>query len=82
MKAELLTIGSELLAGVTVNTNAAYMAKALSALGISVDRQVAVPDKRSDIAAALRESLSRSDFIVTSGGLGPTLDDITIEVMA
>ena len=82
MHAELLTIGSELTSGATVNTNAAYLARRLAEVGISCQRQVAVSDERSALREALREALGRCDVLVTTGGLGPTFDDITMEVIA
>ena len=82
MRAELLTIGSELLSGVTVNTNAAYLARRLTEMGMSCRRQVAVGDERIALREALREALGRCDVLVVTGGLGPTFDDITMEVIA
>lgn len=82
MRAELLTIGSELLSGATVNTNAAYLAQALARIGIRLSRQTAVPDAAGPMEAALREALERSELVLTTGGLGPTFDDVTVEAIA
>ena len=82
MRAELLTIGAELMSGSTVNTNAAELARRLSDIGISCQRHVTVGDDRQSLIAMLRESLSRCDLLVITGGLGPTFDDVTMEVLA
>lgn len=82
MKATLLTIGNELLAGRTVDTNFTYMARALGAAGVRVCRHVTVGDDRRAILAAVRSALLDSDLVVASGGLGPTSDDVTREAMA
>ena len=80
--AELVTIGTELLTGSTVNTNAAYLGRELTRLGFKVEHQVACPDEPYAIQSALREALSRSKVIFVSGGLGPTPDDVTRECIA
>jgi len=82
MQVELLTIGAELLNGATVNTNAAYLARRLAEVGLSCQRQVAVSDERAPLLRALRESMTRCDLLITTGGLGPTFDDVTMEVIA
>lgn len=82
MHAELLTIGSELLSGVTVNTNAAYLARRLGEVGVPCRRQVAVADTREALGEALRDALGRAEIVLTTGGLGPTFDDVTMEVIA
>ena len=82
MDAEILTIGAELVSGQTVNTNAAYLARRLSELGIRCSRQVSVPDERAMIVRSIRESLERTHLLVISGGLGPTFDDVTMEALA
>jgi len=82
MQAEVLTIGSELTSGATVNSNAAYLARRLAACGIVCQRQVAVSDERLSLRTALTEALSRCELLVTTGGLGPTFDDLTVEVIA
>lgn len=82
MRVELITIGDELLLGFTIDTNAAFLGRELAALGVDVPRRTTVGDDRDAIAAAIREALSRSDGVITTGGLGPTSDDLTIEAVA
>lgn len=82
MDAECLTIGSELVSGQTVNTNAAYLARRLSELGIRCSRQVSVPDERAIIVRSIREAMDRTPLLIISGGLGPTFDDVTMEALA
>ena len=82
MRAEILTIGSELTSGATVNTNAAYLARRLAEAGLPCLRQVTVSDEREGLLDALRQALRRCDVLLTTGGLGPTFDDITIETIA
>lgn len=82
MDAELLTIGSELVSGATVNTNAAEIARALAGVGVRVARQVAVADAHEPLRRAVLDALQRTPLVITTGGLGPTFDDITIETIA
>ncbi|MBI3330523.1 MAG: CinA family nicotinamide mononucleotide deamidase-related protein [Candidatus Omnitrophica bacterium] len=82
MRTELVTIGSELTSGATVNTNAAYLARRLAEAGFPCARQVAVPDERDALVDALRQALGRCELLVTTGGLGPTFDDITMAAVA
>ncbi|MBI2104212.1 MAG: competence/damage-inducible protein A [Candidatus Omnitrophica bacterium] len=82
MRTEILTIGSELTSGATVNTNAAYLARRLAEAGFPCARQVAVPDEREPLVEALRQALPRCELLVTTGGLGPTFDDITMAAVA
>jgi nicotinamide-nucleotide amidase len=82
MNLELLTIGDELLLGFTVDTNGAYLARALAAVGIVVVRRTAVGDTADAIAGAVRESLDRTGAVITTGGLGPTADDLTKPAIA
>ncbi len=77
MKVEVVTIGNELLLGFTVDTNAAHLARELAEIGVEITRRSTVGDSASDIAAAVREALDRSDGVITTGGLGPTSDDMT-----
>ncbi|HOW10208.1 MAG TPA: competence/damage-inducible protein A [Bacteroidales bacterium] len=77
MKAEIITIGDELLIGQTVDTNSAWMGQALSSLGFDIHRKTSIHDKREDILGILSDASSRSDVILITGGLGPTSDDIT-----
>lgn len=76
-QAELITIGHELLTGTTVNGNAAYLAKRMSEKGFVVTRQLSIPDEPQIIKKELEEAFKRSSLVVTTGGLGPTKDDIT-----
>ena len=80
--AEILCVGTELLIGDIVNTNAAYIARRLATLGIGVYRQCVVGDNPERLAADLQTALDRVDLVITSGGLGPTYDDLTKETAA
>lgn len=82
MNVELVTIGDELLLGFTVDTNAAHLARELSALGIGVVRRATVGDDTVAIVNALRDALERTGAVITTGGLGPTSDDRTREAVA
>ncbi len=82
MNLEILTIGDELLLGFTLDTNAAHLARVLSALGVSVVRRGTVGDDADRLAAAVREALDRTGAVITTGGLGPTADDRTRDVIA
>ena len=82
MNIELLNTGSELMLGRVLNTHQQWLCRHLADLGYVVTRQVAVPDTASDIQSAVREALSRADLIVTTGGLGPTSDDMTRDLIA
>lgn len=82
MIAEILCIGTELLMGQTLNTNAQFLSRRLSAMGVSQYHQTVVGDNEGRLREALQLSLSRADVVITSGGLGPTLDDITKRVTA
>jgi nicotinamide-nucleotide amidase len=80
MKAEILSVGTEILLGDIVNTNAQYLAKRLADLGISVYHQSVVGDNPERLFEAYRLAFSRADLVITTGGLGPTKDDLTKEV--
>ncbi|MBI4597211.1 MAG: competence/damage-inducible protein A [Candidatus Omnitrophica bacterium] len=82
MQAEILAIGSELTSGATVNTNAAYLARRLAERGLRCARQVVVSDEPDALAGALRQALAQCDVLITTGGLGPTFDDMTIELIS
>lgn len=79
---ELVTIGDELLLGFTIDTNGAHLARRLAEQGIAVARRVAVGDDVDVIAGALREALERTGAVITTGGLGPTTDDVTRDAVA
>ena len=80
--AALLVIGNEILSGKVVDTNTPFLAKELRALGVSLQRILTIPDEVDIIAAAIRELQPRYDHVFTSGGVGPTHDDVTIEGIA
>lgn len=82
MIVELINTGSELLLGRVLNTNQQWLCRQLAELGCVVSRQVAVPDTGPDIQGAVRESLGRADLVITTGGLGPTSDDLTRDLIA
>jgi len=82
MHVALVTVGDELLAGDTVNTNAAWLGRQLAASGVTVERTTAVPDRLSDIARVVNEYHAEYDAVIVTGGLGPTHDDKTIEGVA
>jgi nicotinamide-nucleotide amidase len=82
MQIELVSIGTELLLGHTVDTNGAEIARGLAAVGVEVVRRSAVPDRPEDIAAAVSEALRRTGAVITTGGLGPTRDDLSKKVVA
>jgi nicotinamide-nucleotide amidase len=77
MVAEIVSVGTELLLGQIVDTNAVYLSQWLAKLGIDLFRRTTVGDNRQRIAQAIREGLERADLILTTGGLGPTPDDVT-----
>lgn len=77
MKAEIITIGDELLIGQTIDTNSAWMGAELSRIGFEVFRITSISDKKQQIIHTLSEATGRSDVILITGGLGPTSDDIT-----
>ena len=82
MKAEIIAVGTELLLGHTINTDAAHVARALSALGVDLHHACVVGDNAARLEACLRAALQRSDLVITTGGLGPTGDDLTKETVA
>src|SRR5947208_118792 len=82
VKLEVVTIGTELLLGHTVDTNAAELGRALAAAGAEITRHTTVADRPDAIRAAVAEALARSGFVITTGGLGPTRDDMTKTVVA
>lgn len=82
LKAEIISVGNELLQGYVVNTNTAYLAANLAKLGFEVQHQSVVGDVSRDIYEALSAAVARSNIIVFTGGLGPTKDDLTKETVA
>jgi len=77
VKLEVVTIGTELLLGQTIDTNAAELGRVLAAAGVEVVRHTSVADRPELIRAAVTEALDRTGFVITTGGLGPTRDDMT-----
>lgn len=82
MKAEIISVGTEILLGDIVNTNSQFLAKELASLGIEVYHQSTVGDNKQRLLECFDESLKRSDLVITTGGLGPTGDDMTKETAA
>jgi nicotinamide-nucleotide amidase len=82
MNVEIINTGSELMLGRVLNTHQQWLCRRLADLGHVVTRQVAIADDGSEIQNAVREALSRADLVITTGGLGPTSDDITRELVA
>src|SRR5438552_558958 len=77
MQVELITIGDELLLGFTIDTNAAHVSRTLAEAGVEIVRRTTVGDQADRIASAVREALERTGAVITTGGLGPTSDDLT-----
>ncbi|MBV0922886.1 competence/damage-inducible protein A [Halomicroarcula limicola] len=82
MRVAVVTVGDELLAGETVNTNAAWLGRQLAERGVTVERTTVVPDRTADIARVVNEYHADYDAVIVTGGLGPTHDDVTIEGVA
>lgn len=82
MKLEIVTIGTELLLGSAVDTNAAELGRALAAVGAEISRRTTVADRPDAIRTAVSDALERTGFVLTTGGLGPTRDDLTKPVVA
>ena len=82
MTAEIICVGTEILLGNIVNTNAAYLAEKLAASGLDCYYQTVVGDNAERLAGVLKCAMERSDVILLSGGLGPTEDDLTKETVA
>ena len=80
--AEIITIGTEILLGEIVDTNTRYLARRLRGLGVDLYRAVTIGDNVERIADAIREAMRRADIVITTGGLGPTVDDPTREAAA
>ena len=77
MHIEVVTIGDELLLGYTIDTNAAHLARTLAAEGVEITRRTTVGDRADAIASAVRDGIERTGAVITTGGLGPTSDDLT-----
>ena len=82
MIAEILSVGTELLMGQIANTDAQFISRRLGELGVTIYRHSTVGDNPARVRAALQEALSRRDMVITTGGLGPTEDDLTKEMVA
>ncbi|MBP1717646.1 MAG: competence/damage-inducible protein cinA [Deltaproteobacteria bacterium] len=82
MKAEIIAVGTELLLGQIVDTNSAYIAQQLTTVGLDLHFKSTVGDNLERIKSTLRTALNRADFVITTGGIGPTLDDLTREAVA
>ncbi len=82
MVVELINTGSELMLGHVLNTHQQWLCRRLADLGYVVTRQIAVADTRHAIESCVREALGRADLVLTTGGLGPTSDDLTLDVLA
>lgn len=82
LSAEIISVGSEILLGQIINTNSAYLARKLASEGIDIFYQSVVGDNQRRLSDAIKTALHRSDIIITTGGLGPTVDDITISAIA
>ena len=80
--ASTISIGNELLSGLTVDTNASHLARALASLSIPVSRHYGVGDEVDAIAQALEQAVAQTDIVVVTGGLGPTDDDVTRQGLA
>ena len=77
MRAEILCTGDEIRSGAVIDTNSAFIARHLEDIGIEINRHTCVGDDVGDTAAALREMAARAQAVVVTGGLGPTIDDLT-----
>ncbi len=82
ISAEIISVGSEILLGHIINTNSSYLSRKLSEIGINLFHQSVVGDNPARLSVALKNALRRSDIVITSGGLGPTVDDITISTIS
>ncbi|MCX7839698.1 MAG: CinA family nicotinamide mononucleotide deamidase-related protein, partial [Anaerolineae bacterium] len=82
MKAEIISIGTELLLGQLTDTNAVWIAERLSEVGVDLYFRTTVGDNAGRIANAIQHALTRADIVITTGGLGPTVDDVTREAVA
>ncbi len=81
MNAESLAVGTEILLGSLVDTNTAWLSQRLAASGVAVYRHTTIGDNRGRLVAALSEAATRADLVISTGGLGPTSDDLTNEAL-
>ena len=82
LKASICTIGDELLIGQVIDTNSASISRAIGAIGAKVTAMVSIPDDGARIISDLKAQLAVNDIVITTGGLGPTKDDITKQALA
>jgi nicotinamide-nucleotide amidase len=82
VKAEIITIGDEILIGQTIDTNSAWLGEQLHLIGVKLNRIISISDTPEAIRESIDESFLRADLILMTGGLGPTQDDITKETLA
>jgi len=82
MNAEIICIGTELLLGSIINSNSSYLSQEMAWLGIDVYRHTTVGDNPTRLSGAIKSALDRSDIVITTGGLGPTVDDITTQTLS
>ena len=82
MKAEIIAVGSELLTPDRIDTNSLYLTRQLNALGVAVIRKTVVGDDQDALREAFLTALGRAELVISTGGLGPTLDDLTRETVA
>ena len=82
MRAEIISVGTELLLGHVVNTDAAFLGRELALLGFDLHHTSVVGDNAERLAEVLAKAIGRSDLVITTGGLGPTLDDLTKKTVA
>src|ERR1051325_11634647 len=82
MRAEVLSVGTELLLGDIINSNAAHIGQALASIGVDCFMHTAVGDNEGRIADAIAAALKRADAVIITGGLGPTQDDVTREAIS
>jgi nicotinamide-nucleotide amidase len=82
MRAEVLCVGTELLIGQVVNTNATYLAQELASIGVDLFWMTTVGDNLVRVVEAIKTAFARADLVLVSGGLGPTADDLTVEAIA
>jgi nicotinamide-nucleotide amidase len=81
MSAEIVAVGTEILLGSLLDTNTAWLSRRLAALGVGVYRHTTVGDNKGRLVAALSEAAARADIVISTGGLGPTSDDLTNEAL-